>query len=180
MGLRVLSKEDYLRWGKDDPYYEKFDRWKEYLSPLSEIIAELDLPENAPVLELGAYRVPLVHGSVLLDEGDYAPAEFKKVFHDASHLPWPFLDNQFELVIASHMLEHLEPAQTSIFREIRRISRRYFIVAIPFRWKGEDGMHNDIDLKVISRWMEGTTPLISKVVNPPHYRSWLAVYDFEK
>lgn len=43
------------------------------------------------------------------------------VVHDVNKFPWPFKDNTFDLVFASHVLEHID--LIDVMREIHRISR---------------------------------------------------------
>lgn len=44
------------------------------------------------------------------------------VTHDANQVPWPFEDNQFDYIILSHVLEHLDDI-SAVLAEVRRVGR---------------------------------------------------------
>jgi SAM-dependent methyltransferase len=59
------------------------------------------------------------------------------VVHDLSKIPYPFADEQFELIEADHVIEHL-PAVFSVMAEIHRILKRggTVIIRVPHFSRG--------------------------------------------
>ena len=49
------------------------------------------------------------------------------VVHDLNKFPWPFKDNTFDRVYASHVLEHVDDL-IKIMKEIQRISKNITII----------------------------------------------------
>ena len=62
--------------------------------------------ENEDVVHLDSLKLPHI-----------------EVVHDLDKFPWPFKDNTFDVVICSHLLEHLEDL-TKAMKEITRICRK--------------------------------------------------------
>ncbi|MQL52258.1 methyltransferase domain-containing protein [Desulfofundulus thermobenzoicus] len=53
---------------------------------------------------------------------DIRPGPVVDVVHDLNVYPWPFADNEFDLVYASHVLEHLDDVVRAV-EEIHRITK---------------------------------------------------------
>ena len=51
------------------------------------------------------------------------------VIHDLNKFPWPFKDNEFDFVLACHVLEHLYDIP-KVMKEIHRITKKYGIIEI--------------------------------------------------
>jgi ubiquinone/menaquinone biosynthesis C-methylase UbiE len=51
------------------------------------------------------------------------------VVHDLNKYPWPFSDNEFDLVICSDILEHLEDVIKAV-EEIHRVSRKDAVLQV--------------------------------------------------
>jgi len=64
---------------------------------------------------------------------DRLPLDGVDVVHDLQDFPWPFADNEFDLVLASHVLEHI-PNLLRTLEEVQRILRPHglFLVRVPY------------------------------------------------
>jgi SAM-dependent methyltransferase len=89
-------------------------RWRTYVQGQARI--EVRAGENA--LDLGCAR----QKHPLATEIDVNPNTDADVIHDLDLLPYPFADDTFDLVIAHHMLEHLERL-LDVLAELHRICR---------------------------------------------------------
>src|SRR5260221_1748150 len=74
------------------------------------------LEKNSRKLNLGCGWHPKP-GYINVDYTDVYPAD---VVHDLDKFPWPFSDNQFELVEMDHVLEHLNDIR-GVVAELERI-----------------------------------------------------------
>ena len=77
------------------------------------------------ILNLGCGR-NYIPGAVNVDLRSDVRAD---VIHDLNQIPWPFADNCFELVLAFHLIEHMDDV-VAVMREIHRVARRGAIVRI--------------------------------------------------
>jgi len=86
--------------------------------------------KNKKILELGCGRKPYKpkEGEVVvhLDKVKLPDVE---VVWDLNKFPWPFKDNEFDVVIASHVLEHLDNL-IRVMEEIQRITKPGGLVKI--------------------------------------------------
>ncbi|NLI14430.1 class I SAM-dependent methyltransferase [Pelotomaculum propionicicum] len=73
---------------------------------------------NKKILDLGCgpNKIPGAIGV------DLRPGPNVDVVHDLDIYPWPFKDNEFDLICASHIMEHLEDVVRAV-EEIHRITR---------------------------------------------------------
>lgn len=76
-------------------------------------------PKDARILDLGCGEHKKVPWAVGLDAVKAAGVD---VVHDVGRFPWPFKDNEFDVVVASHVLEHL-PDTVAACRELHRIAK---------------------------------------------------------
>jgi SAM-dependent methyltransferase len=83
------------------------------------------VPEAADVLDVGCGRRKFP-GAIGIDRLEAADAD---VIHDLDVLPYPFEDDSFNVVIARHVLEHLE-APLDVLAELHRITRAGGLVAV--------------------------------------------------
>lgn len=75
------------------------------------------IPSFARVLELGCGQIRRVPNSVTIDVN---PRSIADVIHDLNVTPYPFPDNEFDIVVAEHVLEHLDDV-LKIMEELHRI-----------------------------------------------------------
>jgi SAM-dependent methyltransferase len=75
------------------------------------------LKAGLKVLEIGCGLKPRYPGSVSLDANPRATAD---VLHDLNRFPYPFETNSFDVVIAEHVLEHLDDV-VRVVEELHRI-----------------------------------------------------------
>jgi SAM-dependent methyltransferase len=87
------------------------------------------IPASVKVLELGCGQKKIVAHSTSVDLNVRSRAD---VIHDLNQKPYPFADDSFDIVIAEHVLEHLENVIAAI-EEVHRISRpdALFYVEVP-------------------------------------------------
>lgn len=84
------------------------------------------LPSHTAVLDVGAgghRRAP--HVTTM----DVRRMPETDVVHDANALPWPFEDNQFDYIILSNVLEHLDDIG-GVLDEVRRVGKPGALVRI--------------------------------------------------
>lgn len=82
------------------------------------------------VLELGCGQVKRESTSVAIDINPNSKAD---VIHDLNVVPYPFADSTFDVIIAEHVLEHLDDI-VKVVEEIHRIGRAggRLLVEVPF------------------------------------------------
>ncbi|UCC95566.1 MAG: methyltransferase domain-containing protein [Candidatus Omnitrophota bacterium] len=75
---------------------------------------------------------------------DINPIHSPDVLHDLNKTPWPFRDNQFDSIIAHHVVEHLNDV-CSVMNEVHRIcspqGRIYIEVPHHTSWCANDPLH---------------------------------------
>lgn len=76
-----------------------------------------ELPATTRVLELGCGQLKHWPHSVAIDIN---PRSIADVIHDLNVTPYPFEDNSFDIVIAEHVVEHLDDV-IKVLEEIHRI-----------------------------------------------------------
>jgi predicted SAM-dependent methyltransferase len=78
------------------------------------------IPPSARVLELGCGQIRRVPHSVTIDIN---PRSIADVVHDLNVTPYPFASDEFDVVIAEHVLEHLNDL-VPVVEELHRILKR--------------------------------------------------------
>lgn len=76
-----------------------------------------ELPATTRVLEMGCGQVKHWPHSVAIDIN---PRSIADVIHDLNVVPYPFEDNSFDIVIAEHVIEHLDDV-IKVIEETHRI-----------------------------------------------------------
>lgn len=165
--------EEFQQLARSDRYYSA-PRWELY-SKVQGLIAQAN---PTSVLELGAYRLPLVKGCDTMDRFD----KFHPTYvHDAGLTPWPIAKQQYEMFIALQVWEHLKGRQQIAFSEVRRIAKRA-ILSFPYRWNcpQTNPSHHGITEETIAEWTAGFPPVKVEIV-PSHnnHRRIIYQYDFE-
>lgn len=137
-----------------DPYYT--GRWN-YLSVVAGLIKARAL-DPAPagdsldaqctghlqahqVLELGAYKLPVVRGSHTMD---IRPEINPSYLHNAKHIPWPITDGHYRLFVSCQALGHMgapdSGEQERVFAEIRRVCAGPVVVTAPLSVASNRGL----------------------------------------
>jgi len=76
------------------------------------------------------------------------------VLHDATDVPWPFKDGEFDLVVSLAFLEHIEEEQLKdVIREISRVSKRSFH-NVAFTHEPSDIDSTHVSFKSKEEWQE--------------------------
>lgn len=84
------------------------------------------IPEATRLLELGCGQKKLWRNSVALDLNPLSKAD---VVHDLNIFPYPFPDDSFDIVIAEHVIEHLDNV-VRVVEELHRIVRHGGVIHI--------------------------------------------------
>lgn len=86
-------------------------------------------------LNLGCFS-RILPGYVNLDRKAYFPGI--DVAHDLEEFPYPFADNTFKEILASFVLEHINPSYTaSVLAELHRISKPQAVIRIGVPYKDQ-------------------------------------------
>lgn len=149
MAMNLITAEDYevaaVKWK-----YYRGRRW-EYMSKCCDILRGLDCQS---MLEIGAFRLRLDKNSVVMDIKQYLP---NTVLHDASVAPWPFWNNEFDVVSALQVLEHLKD-KSAFFAESRRVAR-WLLISVPYMWANCSASHEGINAGTVKGWSGGLIPV---------------------
>jgi hypothetical protein len=171
--LEPITYQEFTEVEKKDAYFK--GRWR-YLSIVVDLVQKIQ-PES--VLELGPYRLPLVKGEDTMDI--VKVLENLTYLHDATKIPWPIADKEYDLFISCEVWEHLGDKQKEAFQEAMRISRRA-IFSFPYKWEYpkeskdlEALQHRNIDEAKIAEWTLHRKPTKISFSNDKRY----VVYYFE-
>jgi hypothetical protein len=80
----------------------------------------------------------------------------KEYEHNATVVPWPIKDKEYDLFIALQVWEHLEGKQKDAFKEVMRTSKMA-ILSFPYMWdcpkdNANYPEHHMINEEIISEW----------------------------
>jgi len=125
--IKTIKYSDFKKLRKEDSEYYSLNRWK-YFKRVIKLIKKIK-PKS--VLELGAYKLPIVKNSEVMD---IKKMRCTNIIYDATKTPWPIKDKQYDLFIALQVWEHLREKQQQAFKEVMRISRSA-ILSFPLNWK---------------------------------------------
>ncbi|PWT88550.1 MAG: hypothetical protein C5B54_10455 [Acidobacteria bacterium] len=112
--------------------FVSFDQYQRYLM-IQRVITALNL-SGAPILEVGAAYSPLrkLHSSNRVVSCDLTKAP--NLHLRASGVKLPFVNEAFELVVNTDVLEHMPgEMRPSFLQEVARVSSKYLIVGFPHR-----------------------------------------------
>jgi hypothetical protein len=176
--MKFLSRDEFE--SVDGGYYKskngsRFDYFKEVIKQIK-IIDKFDKINKT--LELGPYKTPLIKNGDIMDLKNYSdeyPIEVGDFFqHDASIVPYPFKDKEYDLIIACQVLEHLKKNQKEVIKEFNRISKRV-IITLPYKWFTPCDVHHMIDEKVIDYWADGLNCSYEEILG----NRILRIYEFD-
>ena len=121
--MEFITEEIIERYSKEnptlDPYYYK-NRWG-YISEVIKLIKDFENKYNIKkVLEIGPYLLPIVHESDIIDnvKRDNLISDGKFILQDASEVPWDI--EQYDLILALQVWEHLGTSQQKAFAEAQK------------------------------------------------------------
>jgi len=150
--MRLMTYSEFEELRKQDPYYKK-SRW----GYLKEVIGIITKESFNSVLELGAYKQPIVHGSDIMDVNPNRPN--LTYLHDATRIPWPVENSKYDLFIALQVWEHLKDKQKEAFKEVIRTSKMA-ILSFPLNWNCPENIrHHNITEEKISEWTLHINPV---------------------
>jgi len=156
--MSTMTLSEFRELEKQDPYYES--RWKYF----KKVIGIINRESFKSVLELGPYKQPIVHGSDIMDRrADFPNLTYE---HDATNIPWPIKDKQYDLFIALQVWEHLEKNKQDAFKEVMRISKMA-ILSFPLNWNFPGDCHDGITEKDIAEWTLNTSPVKKIKIKQP-------------
>jgi len=170
MDLMTYSDFHELLNSSRGSYYE--GRWA-YFSQVINIIQENK--EIKKVLEMGPSIQTIVKNCDIMvkPENDVwgRPQRYvaEEYIHDATIIPWPIKDKEYDLFIALQVWEHLVGKQKEAFREVIRTSKMA-ILSFPYMWEcPKDNAnypeHHMIDERIISEWTLNEEP--AKIIKIP-------------
>lgn len=142
-----------------NPYWTKHGNRFAYMSVAIDILKRYDAKA---VLELGAKEIPLTSGDTM---DITAPATY---IVDASIVPWPIKDKQYDFFVALQVFEHLDvkrEKQVLCFNEARRISNN-IVISLPFNWVA-DAEHTGINDSTMLKWSSGLKPTEEYIIGKP-------------
>ncbi|QDT35559.1 class I SAM-dependent methyltransferase [Thalassoglobus polymorphus] len=171
--MEFVSYEEFQKLASTDKYYHQ-SRWDLY-SKVQELLAASGATS---VLELGAYRLPLVKGSDTMDRND----KFHPTYiQDAGETPWEIPDAHYDMFVALQVWEHLEGRQVTAFQEVKRVAREA-ILSFPYRWNcPKNPSHHAITEETIASWTDGETPEeVIVIPSTNNHRRIIYRYDFTK
>ncbi|MDR0911844.1 MAG: class I SAM-dependent methyltransferase [Methanobrevibacter sp.] len=156
--MEFLSRDEFESVDDGSYMIRNSSRWDYF----KEVIKQIKIIDNFDkinkTLELGPYKTPLIKNGDIMDINNYSDGcaiEVGDFFqHDASIVPYPFKDKEYDLIIACQVLEHLKTNQKEVIKEFNRISKRV-IITLPYKWFRPCDMHHMIDEKVIDYWANG-------------------------
>ena len=167
MDLKPISYKEFEKIKTKDKYYN--GRWGYY----NIAITFLRFIHYKTALELGPYRLPILHGSDTIDRD---PTYDPTYCHDAHDIPWP-VESKYDVFIALQVFEHLLN-RPLMFLEVMRVADNA-IISVPYKWTDATPTHNNIDMELIKGWTLGVEP-VGYLICSPHtkHRRIVLYYTF--
>ncbi len=140
------------------------------LSAEAQFFDPSEVPPDWKVLDVGCGDHKKVPWAVGLDIVKTAAAD---VVHDLNRYPWPFEDNSFDLIVASHVVEHIDDILT-LCGELHRIAKPGALVRIatphytsPDAWADPTHRHafGFRSFEFVARPDETAQPALQKALN---------------
>jgi hypothetical protein len=157
--IRALRRYEFDALVQRAPYYRP--RWR-YLSSVGRIANSLIAKHGMrTALELGPHLRPVIIGSDAMDRHSQPElhSEGRVFIHDATTIPWPFEDKQYDLFVALQVFEHLGDEQAAVFREVRRVAK-HAEISVPIDWVMDDprNCHHRISNEKALSWFAPVVP----------------------
>jgi SAM-dependent methyltransferase len=160
------------------PYYR--GRWGYMSAALAQAGTLIRDHDVRTALELGAPVAPILTGAHVMDykaRPELDPT-VPITIQDATVVPWPFADKQFDLFIALQVFEHLKDRQPEAFREVRRIAK-HAVLSLPIDWVMDDprNCHHMIPEERVLSWFAPVKP--TRIVEGSTGKRRRLIYVFE-
>ena len=157
--IRPLGDAEFELLTRQFPYYRQRS---EYLATARRVAAELIGRYGLrSALELGPYVGSMIVGADIMDRRPNINLEFDRaaIIHDATRLPWPVADGEYDLFVALQVFEHLAGRQSEAFADVRRVARNA-IISVPIGWRMDDpgNCHHQISVETALSWFAPTIP----------------------
>ena len=157
--IRPIGRADFDAMVREFPYYQH--RWGYMSTALLEAARLIESDGIRTALELGAPVRPILVGAHVMDKTKRPEYDtsIPAVTHDATVVPWPVADKQFDLFLALQVFEHLKDRQQDAFLEVRRIAR-HAILSLPIDWVMDDprNCHHMISEERALSWFAPVVP----------------------
>lgn len=148
--LTPITYAEFEKFAQKHKYY--IGRW-EYFEKVIDIVKR-ESPKTA--LEIGPYLLPIIKNADTMDIKAYYPN--LTFLHDATDVPWPIKDGQYDICIALQVWEHFVDKHQDAFKEVMRVSKKA-ILSFPYKWYSPlDPIHHNIDDKKIAEWTLNVRP----------------------
>ncbi len=128
-------------------------RWA-YMKVVADIVSR-EKPQR--ILEIGATDRPIALGCDTMDRTDNGKPFQLTYAHDATKIPWPMRDKQYDMLIAMQVFEHLGNNQQQCFEEAQRVSKSV-VLSLPDRWNCPGDCHHSITPEIVLQWASGLEP----------------------
>jgi hypothetical protein len=176
--IRPITPAEFDDMIKVYRYHRK--RWKYTAVALAQATKLIQQRGLKNALELGVPVRPIIVGA---DAMDYQvrpqlQPNVPMTIHDATDIPWPFGDKQYDLFLALQVFEHLGDKQPEVFREVRRVAK-HAILSLPIGWNLRDttNIHHQISNERVLSWFAPVVP--TRILEGSRGRLTRLVYVFE-
>ncbi len=176
--IRAIRKVEFDAMAQGRRYYR--DRWGYVAIACREADALIERHRLRSALELGPNLRSIIVGADVMDRKTPTgiEAEGRVMVQDATKVPWPIGDQEYDIFVALQVFEHLRDAQNTAFSEVRRIAR-HAIISLPIDWVMDDpaDCHHRITDERALEWFRPVVPTRSIV----HHTGWRKriIYVFE-
>jgi hypothetical protein len=176
--IRALRRHEFATLVGRAPYYKP--RWG-YISAAGRVADRLVREHGLrSALELGPHLRSTIVGADTMDlkaQPDLQ-AEGRAIVHDATSVPWPVGDKEYDLFVALQVFEHLGDRQADAFREVRRIARNA-VISLPIDWVMDDptNCHHGISNEKALSWFAPVRPTRVETGNPGRRKRLIYVFE---
>lgn len=173
--LKYLTEENFKKVIKHNHHMD--GTWPVYEDA---IITVKNIPDTEKVLEINPYKTPLVVQSDILDSNlenkkEY-PIQVNNFYQqNLNHLPFPFEDKRYDLVIINNDYENLPTGEEYrlLFDEISRITVKLIII-LPYQLTSNNNSTNMVNEEKLDYWLRNKKYSCQKIENDRIIR----IYEF--